>query len=121
MKELEVHPAAAVFPMMAEDELLALAADIKANGQIHSIMLDHDGKVVDGRNRLRACALAEVEPRFETLNGHDPRAFVVSANLARRNLSKGQAAMALAMIYPEPERGRGKKDAAKKRGGVCLF
>jgi hypothetical protein len=38
----------------------------------------------------------------------------VSANLARRNLSKGQQAIALAMIYPEPERGRGKKDEAKK-------
>jgi hypothetical protein len=36
----------------------------------------------------------------------DARAFVVSANLSRRNLSKGQAAMALAMIYPEAgERG----------------
>ena len=32
-------------------------------------------------------------------------AFIVSANLARRSLSKGQQAMALAMIYPEPERG----------------
>src|SRR4051794_31268083 len=32
----------------------------------------------------------------------------------RRNLTKGQQAAALAMIYPEPERGRGKTDDAKK-------
>ena len=42
-------------------------------------------------------------------------AYIVSANLARRNLTKGQQAMALAMIYPEPEKGgRGKKSEAGK-------
>jgi hypothetical protein len=57
------------------------------------------------------CEIAEIEPRFEKrdLNGHDARALIVSLNVARRNLKKGQQAMALAMIYPEPERrGRGK-------------
>jgi hypothetical protein len=41
-------------------------------------------------------------------------AFIVSANLERRNLTKGQQAIALAMIYPDPGKGgRGKKgDAA---------
>lgn len=29
---LRVHPAAAAFPMMPDDELAALAEDIKANG-----------------------------------------------------------------------------------------
>jgi hypothetical protein len=39
----------------------------------------------------------------------------VSVNLARRNLTKGQQAMALAMVYPEPEKGgRGKNIAARK-------
>jgi hypothetical protein len=41
-----------------------------------------------------------------------PLAYIVSANLARRNLTKGQQAMALAIIYPEPG-SRTKKDAAK--------
>jgi len=40
------------------------------------------------------------------LNGHDPAAFIVSANLERRNLSKGQQAVALAMIYPETRQGK---------------
>jgi len=40
--------------------------------------------------------------------GADPLAYIVSANLARRSLSKGQQAMA--MVYPEPEKGgRGNK------------
>jgi hypothetical protein len=68
-------------------------------------VVDGDGVLIDGRNRLRACEIAGIEPTIELLNGHDPAAFIVSANLARRNLTKGQQAMALAMIYPEPKRG----------------
>ena len=46
--------------------------------------------------------------------GRDPLAYIVSANLARRNLTKGQQAMALAMIYPDPEKGgRGKNSKLK--------
>jgi hypothetical protein len=112
---MEVHPLAAVFPMMTDDELVDLADDIKANGLLHNIVLDADGRLVDGRNRLRACEIAGVEPTFDRLNGHDAAAFIVSANLARRNLTKGQQAMALAFIYPEPGKGgRGKVGAAKE-------
>jgi ParB-like chromosome segregation protein Spo0J len=107
---IEVHPSAAVFPMMTDDELADLAADIKENGLLHPIVRDADGVLIDGRNRLRACEIAGVEPSFTTLNGHDATALIVSANLNRRNLTKGQQAMALAMIYPEPAKGgRGKK------------
>jgi len=66
--------------------------------------------LIDGRNRLHACEIAGVDPRFSKLNGHDAAAFIVSANLARRNLTKGQQAIALALIYPEPGKGgRGNK------------
>jgi hypothetical protein len=104
---------AQLFPMMTDDELHDLAEDIKENGLLHPIVLDGDGVLIDGRNRLRACEIAGVEPTYQSLNGHDARAFIVSANLARRNLTKGQQAMALAMIYPEAEKGgRGRKSAA---------
>jgi ParB-like chromosome segregation protein Spo0J len=62
---IEVHPLAALFPMMSDDELADLAEDIKANGRIHPIVLDADGVLIDGRNRLRACELAAIEPEFE--------------------------------------------------------
>ena len=108
---LKVHPAADVFPMMSEDELAELAADIKENGLIYPIMKDREGQVIDGRNRLAACKLAGVDPTFQTLDGQNPLAYIVSANLERRNLTKGQQAMVLAMIYPEPGKGgRGKKN-----------
>lgn len=106
---MEHHPLANVFPMMTDEELADLAADIKANGLIHPIVVDEAGRLVDGRNRQRACEIAGVEPQYEQLNGRDAAAFIVSANLERRNLSKGQQAMAMAMIYPEAAKGgRGK-------------
>jgi hypothetical protein len=116
----EVHPLAALFPMMTDDELADLAADIKANGLLHSIVIDDDGKLMDGRNRLRGCEIAGVDPTFEQLNGRDAAAFIVSANLARRNLNKGQQAIALAMIYPEPEKG-GRGNKAKNLLGTEGF
>jgi hypothetical protein len=107
---MRIHPAAALFPMMPDDELAQLADDIKKNGLIHPIIKDDKEQVVDGRNHLAACDIAGVEPTFESLNGHDPLAFIASANLQRRNLSKGQQAMGWAMLYPEPPKGgRGKK------------
>lgn len=113
---MRVHPVADLFPMMSEDELADLAADIKENGQIHPIVVaDIDGEetLIDGRNRMRACEIAEVEPRKEALNGQDPVAYILSTNVARRHMTKGALAMLVAEAYPDPdERGRGKKSAA---------
>jgi ParB-like nuclease domain len=103
MKKIKIHPAAEAFPMMPEDELEELAEDIKANGLRHPILLDKDGVLIDGRNRFEACKRAGVEPKFETLNGQDTTALVVSESIARRNISKGQRAMAFAILYPDPE------------------
>jgi hypothetical protein len=91
---MQVHPVAALFPMLPDDELDDLAEDIRANGLLHPIVLDADGVLIDGRNRLEACRRAGVEPRFERLNGREPIAFVLSANVARRHLTLGQRAMA---------------------------
>lgn len=109
----KVHPLAELFPMLDGDELADLAADISVNGLLHPVIIDADGVLIDGRNRLAACEIAQVEPSWELLNGHDAAAVIVSANLARRNLSKGQQAVALAMIYPEPGKG-GRGNKAKK-------
>jgi hypothetical protein len=81
--------------MLPDDELRELAEDIKANGLRHPIVLDEKGVLIDGRNRLAACNLAGVPPRFETLNGHDPVAYIISANVNRRHLTEGQRAIAV--------------------------
>ena len=94
---LEAHEYANWFPMLSESELLELADDIERNGQLEPIML-LDGKVLDGRNRLAACQLVDVEPRTTTYNGADPQAYVVSQNLCRRHLSESQRAMVAAKL-----------------------
>ena len=111
--DLPVFPAAAVFPLMSDAELAELAADIEANGLREPIVVaevEADGKkqvmLVDGRNRRRACQLAGIEPEVAHLNGQDATAYVISANIRRRHMTAGQRAMAVAMIYPEPERGK---------------
>jgi hypothetical protein len=119
---LKIHPSADLFLMMTKDELQELAFDIKANGLVHPIIVDEHDQIIDGRNRLAACKLANVEPTFEKLNGRDPIAYIVSANLQRRNLNKGQQAMAIAMLYPETGTGgRGKKSEAKNCAETAQF
>jgi hypothetical protein len=109
-----VHPIADLFPMMTDEELANLAADIKANGLIHPIVVDKDGLVIDGRNRARACEIAGIEPATVLFEGDDFRAYIVASNIARRHMSKGQQAMAMAMMYPEPENTtHGKKSKTK--------
>lgn len=89
----EVHPAAAMFPMMSDDELDELAADIAANGQREPIVLLADGTLLDGRNRLAGCKLADVAPTFVVYDGDDPDGFVASRNIHRRNMTPSQRAM----------------------------
>lgn len=108
ISELPVHPAANIFPMMADDELAELAADIAENGlQTPIVIGEYEGEpcLIDGRNRLAACTIAKVQPTSTRLNGEDPVAYIISANINRRHMTKGQRAMAVAMIHPEPKRG----------------
>jgi hypothetical protein len=112
---LPVHPAAEVFPMLPPDELAELAEDIKVNGLAHPIVVKA-GVLIDGRNRREACRIAGVEPRTVELNGQDATAFILSSNIARRHLTKGQRAMATAMLYPDTQQGR--RDTSPKNGEV---
>jgi ParB-like nuclease domain len=107
---VKIHPAADIFPMMSDEELQSLAADIEANGLTYPIVTDAEGEtIIDGRNRFAACKLAKIKPTFVKLNGQDPLAYIVSANLQRRNLTKSQQAMAYVFVYPEGGTGgRGK-------------
>jgi ParB-like chromosome segregation protein Spo0J len=90
---LEVHPVADLFPMLAEDELQELADDIAQRGLLQPIVLDSEGRVLDGRNRLAACELAGVEPTFETYAGDDPDGYALAVNGQRRAMNKGQKAV----------------------------
>jgi N6-adenosine-specific RNA methylase IME4 len=86
MTVIHPHPAADLFPRLEAVELQRLADDIRANGlRIPIVMLD--GKVLDGRNRLAACRIAGVEPRFVEHDGSDPWRAVWSLNRERRHIT----------------------------------
>ena len=93
------HPVAEIFPLMDGREFDELAADVGAHGLREPIWLHPDGRIIDGRNRFRACAASGVEPHLRTWQGGGSLvAFVVSLNLRRRHLTKSQRAMVAARL-----------------------
>jgi hypothetical protein len=91
-----IHPATELFPMIPDDELRELSADITANGLHEPVWLWDDPErgtvLLDGRNRLAACAMAGVDVRTRTYDGNDPISFVVGLNVKRRHLNASQLA-----------------------------
>ena len=126
-----VHPAAELFPKMDAEALQALADDIREHGQREPVILYH-GAVLDGRNRLRACELAGVEPRFVTVESDevgDPIQFVLSLNRHRRHLTPAQVAVLIVDVsdmyaVEAAERHRqasAKGGSAERKAGINLI
>lgn len=108
--ELTQHPLSAAFPSMADDEFLQLKADIALNGQREPIIL-HEGMVLDGWHRYRACSELGIKPEKFTFDTKaDPVAFVLSHNLHRRHLSASQRAAAVVACAEWAPASRPKKD-----------
>ena len=95
MNEYQLHPLCTLFPRMTGQEFQSLADDIKANGQREPIIL-HEGMILDGGNRYRACLEAGVEPSFMEFGGENLVSYVLSANLHRRHMTPGQQAAIVA-------------------------
>lgn len=91
----EPHPLCTLFPRMADAEFNALVQDIATNGLRQPIVL-HEGMILDGGNRYRACIAAEVEPDFIEHDGGNLVSFVLSANMHRRHMTPGQQAAIVA-------------------------
>jgi N6-adenosine-specific RNA methylase IME4/ParB-like chromosome segregation protein Spo0J len=97
MTLLRFHDLANIFPLIEGAEFDALVADIKAQG-LHEPIWLYQGKILDGRNRYRACMAAGIECRSVPYIGNDPVSFVISKNLHRRHLNESQRAMVAAKL-----------------------
>ena len=123
----ESHEIADCWPMIEPDKFGELCDDIAENGLLNSIVL-YEGKILDGRNRYKACVEAGVEPTFTEYEGDDPTGHAISLNNMRRDLNPSQRAMVaekLANLCSGVGKGQGKcsdlstsevsqSDAAKK-------
>lgn len=89
---MKQHPLSALFPAMPQEELLALAKNIKAKGLKHAVTM-YDGMVLDGWNRVQACQMAGIQVKETKYSGDDPAGFVLSENILHRHLSASQRAM----------------------------
>jgi N6-adenosine-specific RNA methylase IME4 len=96
LEEIPFHPLADICPLMMEPELAQLVADIWKNGLVKPIVM-YENKILDGRNRYRACLSACVMPRFEDYGGDDPVGYVISHNVLRRQMNESQRAAAATM------------------------
>lgn len=104
----ELHPLCTLFPRLTGAEFEALRDDIKANGLRQPIVL-HEGLILDGGNRYRACLDAGFEPHFTEFNSGSIVAFVLSQNLHRRHMTPGQQAAIVSSAQDWAK--------AQKRGG----
>ena len=84
----ELHPLADVFPLMEGEAFDALVADINQYGLREPIWL-YEKKILDGRNRYRACSKVGINPEVRYFSGTraEAMAFVISANIHRRHLT----------------------------------
>lgn len=86
--------------MMSDQEYADLVADIREHGLREPVWLHRDGRIIDGRNRWRACQEIGHEAETRTYQGDDATlvAFVLSLNLHRRHLNESQRAMVAARV-----------------------
>jgi N6-adenosine-specific RNA methylase IME4 len=118
-----IHPAATLFPLLSDQELEDLTADIKQKGQLDPIRL-FEGQILDGRNRYRACQKLEIEPRFVDLpDDINPWEYAWSVNAERRHLAPGTRAMVFEFFMKESgaweeEHEQARAEANRKRSAA---
>jgi hypothetical protein len=115
---LKLHPLAGLFPEMSAEEYAALKQSIREGGVREPLLLC-DGKVMDGRHRLRACKelkVAAVPVRDWDGKGSAVEC-VLAANLHRRHLTSGQRAALAAHILPALEEEA--RERQRRHGGTA--
>jgi hypothetical protein len=120
--DMQFHEAANIFPLLEGDELDQLAESIRDKGLQVDIEI-FEGKIIDGRNRYRACLMAGVEPEYvETELTGSPTDYVMALNLHRRHLNESQRAMVAAKAkerYTAEAKERQKQSKGRGKKGVA--
>ena len=112
-----------LLPPLTDEQYQQLKDSIATYGQQVPIKALNDGRIVDGRNRRRACEELGMEPRAEYVDLDDKTALRlgVALNLERRQLTREQQTKLRAYLKREflEERASGKTQAeAAKAVGI---
>jgi rubrerythrin len=97
--DLKPHPFSQIFPDQTGTEFSELVASVKKLGRIRNSVIIYQGKILDGRHRLRACKIAKVVPKTIVFEGTDQQALdlVWDQNANRRNINTSQRAASFAL------------------------
>ena len=124
---LEAHPLTNTMPVKSEHEYEALKESIRING-LQQPLTRFEGKILDGRHRLRACMDLGIPVAVMDFVGStdDALVYVLQANQYHHDYSIGQRAAVAALLEPEVAemvaQGRLEKVRAAweaKRDGSC--
>jgi ParB-like chromosome segregation protein Spo0J len=85
-------PYEAAFPPLSEDEYDALVASIEEHGLIVPVLVDAQGRIIDGHQRTNACSVLGITPDTVTLDltgktDKERLSVAIIANLRRRQLT----------------------------------
>lgn len=102
------HEMSSYLPLLEDEEFDDLVEDIKEFGQIEPIVL-YEGKILDGRNRYRACKKLGIEVNAtewkpSEATGITPLQYVISTNIMRRHLNHAQRSEIGLLLLDEEER-----------------
>ena len=95
--EWEFHPFANFFPLMDDEGIEMLCADIDKDGQYDLVFL-YEGKILSGRAVAKACAMLGRIPDTAEFTGDDPLGFILSKNALRQHFKESQRAMVAARL-----------------------
>jgi len=102
------HELASYLPLIEGEDFDNLVEDIRQFGQIEPAVL-FDGKILDGRNRYRACKQLGIDIKVREWNpseftGITPLQFVISENIVRRHLNIAQRSEIGLLLLEEEEK-----------------
>jgi hypothetical protein len=93
IESLRLHPDAEKVPMPSGDDLAALDASLRENGQEDPIDVTPDGVILDGRTRwtlLKRHGYADIKVRYIDCPADQQTGYIIDRALARRHLSMEQ-------------------------------
>lgn len=93
--DLKQHKLGKIIPKMTDDEFIGLADSIESQGFLDDEpIIIHEGRILDGWHRYKACLDLKITPAFRDYKGDDPKGYVIAKNLERRHLTDDQRAAA---------------------------